>query len=207
MTDHSRLINITGENVQLGPFERDQIPLYTGWFNDFETLRTQGDPVPAPMPTGVTERWYDEYVLGRQDVVWFTVYERSSGKPIGWTELKDVDYRNRTAEFALMIGEPEARGKGYGTETTRLMLDYGFTVLGLHNIHLFYFEFNIAGRRTYEKAGFREYARRRESHLMGGRLWDTVYMQCLSTEFSSPLLANIFKPDEPRTGSSPGQHS
>jgi hypothetical protein len=31
---------------------------------------------------------------------------------------------------------------------------------------------------------------------MGGRLWDTVYMECLSTEFTGGPLAEIFAPDE-----------
>lgn len=198
MTRDSLLINIKGDGVLLGPFERDQIPLYTAWFNDFNTLRTQGEPTPAPMTVESTTAWYESYVTRRADVSWFTVYECATAQPIGWAELKDIDHQSRTAEFAVMLGEESARGKGYGTEVARLMLDYGFTALELHNIHLYYYEFNIAGRRAYEKAGFTEYARRRESHFMGGRFWDTIFMQCLSTEFESPLLKDIFKPDEPR---------
>lgn len=190
--------NIEGEGVLLGPFEREQIPLYNRWFNNFETLRTQGEPIPKPMSLEVTTAWYDSYVLGSSETAWFTVYERAIREPIGWTELKDIDYRNRSAEFAVMIGDPSARGKGNGTETARLMLDYGFTALGLHSIHLYYYEFNPAAQRAYERTGFREYARRRESHLMGGKLWDTVYMECLATEFESPLLGRIFAPDMPR---------
>lgn len=198
MTNTDRHINIEGERVLLGPFERGQIPLYTAWLNNFDTLRTQGEPEPRPMPEEVTSGWYDEYIVGNSSTTWFTVYERASGEPIGWSELKDIDYRNRSAEFAIMIGEPTARGKGYGSEAARLMLDYGFTALGLHNIHLYCHEFNPAAGRAYEKAGFREYARRRESHFMGGRLWDVIYMQCLATEFESPLLGKIFTPDIPR---------
>jgi diamine N-acetyltransferase len=97
-----------------------------------------------------------------------------------------------------MIGEADCRGKGYGTETTRLMLDYAFTALGLHNVMLTVFEYNLAGRRAYEKAGFREFGRRRQSRWMGGRLWDEVYMDCLASEFTSPLLGHIFVPDQPR---------
>ena len=66
-------------------------------------------------------------------------------RPKGNTGLHEVDYRNRTASFGILIGEPECRGKGYGTETTRLMLDYAFTALGLHNVMLIVFEFNAAG--------------------------------------------------------------
>ena len=77
----------------------------------------------------------------------FTIYERETLRPIGTPGLHEVTYRNRTATFGIIIGEPERRGKGYGTETTRLMLDYAFTVLGLHNVMLILFEFNVAGIR------------------------------------------------------------
>ena len=77
----------------------------------------------------------------------FTIYERETSRPIGNTGLHEVNYRNRTATFGIIFGEPERRGKGYGTETTRLMLDYTFTVLGLHNVMLILFEFNVAGIR------------------------------------------------------------
>jgi diamine N-acetyltransferase len=198
MQNEALLVNITGESVLLGPFEREQIPVYASWFNNFNTLKSQGEPLPAPMTLESTTRWHESYVSGRQDVSWFTVYERFSEQPIGWAELKDIDPQSRTAEFALMIGEESARGRGYGTEVARLMLDYGFTALDLHNIKLTCYEYNLAGRKAYEKAGFTEFARRRESHYMGGKFWDTIYMQCLSTNFTSPALHRIFRPDDPR---------
>lgn len=56
----------------------------------------------------------------------------------------------------------DARGKGFGTETTSLMLDYAFTVLGLHSVGLAVAEFNAAGIRAYQKAEFQECGRWRE---------------------------------------------
>src|SRR5205807_9599132 len=104
----------------------------------------------------------------------------------------------RTAEYGILIGEADARGKGYGTQVTTLMLDYAFVALGLHSVMLRVYAYNLAGKRAYEKAGFREFGRRRESKLMGGRLWAQIYMEALATEFESPLLARLFVPDEPR---------
>jgi len=110
-----------------------------------------------------------------------------------------VDYRNRTANFGIFIGEAEVRGKGYGTEATRLTLDHALTALGLHNVMLTVAEFNLAGQRAYARAGFHEFGRRRQCRWLGGRLWDDVYMDCLSTSFESPVLARIFVPDAPRS--------
>ena len=57
------------------------------------------------------------------------------------------------------------------------------------------YAFNQAAIRAYQKAGFSEIGRRHESHIMGGRLWDTVLMECLSSDFESPVLAHMFFPD------------
>ena len=75
----------------------------------------------------------------------FAIYERATLRPIGNTTPQGLDRRNRSASFGIIIGEPEFRGRGLGTETTRLMLDYAFTALGLHNVMLTVFEFNPAG--------------------------------------------------------------
>ena len=43
------------------------------------------------------------------------------------------------------------------------------------------------GIHAYEKAGFKEIGRRRECRLMGGRLYDEIHMDCISTEFERPV--------------------
>ncbi|MDQ3779893.1 MAG: GNAT family N-acetyltransferase [Chloroflexota bacterium] len=109
-----------------------------------------------------------------------------------------MDFLNRTASYGLMIGEPAARGRGYGTEAPILMLDYAFMALGLHSLYLSCYEFNLAGQRAYEKAGFKMIGRRRQCRWMGGRLWDELLMDCLATEFESPYLGQVFVSDPAR---------
>jgi diamine N-acetyltransferase len=181
------VLSIEGELVALGPLRRELLPLYQRWINDLGTTRTLDLP-PQPMTIEKEQDWYDQNSRAENSVP-FTIYERETLRPIGNTGLDGVDHRNRTATFGIVIGEPDCRGKGYGTETTRLMLDFAFTALGLHNVMLMVFEFNPAGIRTYEKAGFREIGRRRKSRMMGGRLWDDVYMDCLSSEFERPVTS------------------
>ncbi|HZQ35151.1 MAG TPA: GNAT family protein, partial [Dehalococcoidia bacterium] len=97
----------------------------------------------------------------------------------------------RTAEFVIFIGQRDEWGKGYGTETTRLLLDYGFTALGLHNVMLKAFSYNERGIRAYLRAGFKEIGRRREAHWFAGKPYDVVYMDCLAGEFQSPVLRRL----------------
>ncbi|HEY7909746.1 MAG TPA: GNAT family protein [Thermomicrobiales bacterium] len=190
------IVNIVGERVALGPIRRDLLPLYQRWLNDFGTLRTLFIP-PRPMTMEEETAWYERAALDTS-AVHFTIYETTSWRPIGNSQWRAIDFRNRTAEMTIFIGDAADRGKGYGTEATRLMLDYAFTALGLHSVMLTSYAFNLAGQRAYENAGFRAFGRRHECHWMGGRLWDEIYMECLASEFASPVLARLFAPDEPR---------
>ncbi|CAA9575265.1 MAG: Acetyltransferase, GNAT family [uncultured Thermomicrobiales bacterium] len=189
------IYNIVGERVALGPLRRDLIPTYLRWHNDFHVMRTFDTPRPKTLDWMTA--WYERQAVG-ENALWFTVYEHAGGAPVGHTDLFDIDPRNRTATFGILIGAAAGRGKGYGTETTRLMLDYAFTAVGLHSVMLTTDEYNRAGQRAYARAGFREFGRRRQSTLLAGKLWDTIYMECLATEFASPVLGRVFVPDESR---------
>ncbi|HEY8597385.1 MAG TPA: GNAT family protein [Thermomicrobiales bacterium] len=189
------VVAIVGDRLALGPLRRDLIPVYGRWTNDFAVTRTLRSSQPTTIEQVTAS--YDQ-LGGDERSVNFTIYLRDGWRPIGNTALVDLDWRARTAEFILFIGEADCRGQGYGTEATRLMLDYAFTALGLHSVMLKVYDFNLAGRRVYEKAGFRTIGRRRECQLMGGTLWDVEYMDCLAREFVSPTLHTIFTPDEPR---------
>lgn len=189
------IINVEGDLVALGPLRRDLLPLYTRWINDLGAARTLG--ASSPMTLEGETKWYEESATSEKTVP-FTVYARPDLRPIGTASLFEVDHRNRAATFGIFIGDREYRGKGYGTETTSLVLDYAFTMLGLHNVMLTVYDYNPAGVRAYEKAGFKEFGRRRQCHRSGGELHDEIFMQCLSDEFESPVLGRIFAPDGPR---------
>lgn len=190
--------NIVGPNIALGPIRRDLIETYQRWINDFGTTRTLGVP-PGPMTLEAETDWFDEASRPSSTRSIFTIYERATLRPIGNTEWYNINHRNRTAEYGLIIGEPDVRGRGYGTETTQLMLDYAFTALGLHSVQLTVYGYNLAAQRVYEKAGFKEVGRWRDAVRLAGNPYDIIYMDCLATEFVSPLLYETYRPDEPRS--------
>jgi len=178
--DGSPIVTIVGERVALGPVRKELMPIFGRWFNDFPTTRALGDIFP-PMTETQLDAWY-EMEITTSDLIPFTVYERAGASmmPIGTTALIGLDWRNRTAEFGIIIGEPSARGRGYGTEVTRLMRAYAFDTLGLRTLMLTVYSFQTAGIRAYEKAGYRIIGRQREVYFLAGRWWDRVYMETLA---------------------------
>ena len=176
------IINIVGDKVALGPLRRELLPLYTRWINDFDVIRTLGVAV-QPMTTESEEGWFDRASRSDGSSAHFTIYERATMRPIGNTSLDPIDRRHRVATFGILIGEKNCWGKGYGTETTRLMLDFAFRFVGVHNVMLTVFSFNQRGIRAYARAGFKEIGRRREAHRLGQDVYDVIFMDCLASEW------------------------
>jgi diamine N-acetyltransferase len=179
---------MVGEKVALGPLSRDLVPLLTRWSNDFAARMNIGTPLPRTIEQRTAQFECD--ALGEEGVD-FVVYERATWRPIGTVSLFNIDQRNGCADFGILIGEPDARGKGYGTDATRLTLDYAFTALELRNVGLTVAEWNIAGRRAYARAGFKEFGRRRSCRRLAGRWWADIHMDALASEFAGPTLAKV----------------
>ena len=189
------VVNIVGERVALGPGRRDLLPFFQRWDNEFYAQAMLGE-IPRPITLEQERSWYDRAdAPGEMRTIAFVIYHRADWRPLGATALADIDQRHRTANFSIAIGEPADRGRGYGTEATRLALDYAFTALGLHSVMLFVYEYNLAGLRAYRKAGFREFGRRRQAQWMNGRLWDVLSMECLASGFVSPVRGLVVAPD------------
>lgn len=180
----SPVVNVEGAEVALGPLRADLIPTYHRWENDF-SIHPQRGIRSRPV---TLEQVMKTYQRTDSDACWFTIYQSVSRRPIGVAWWDQIEYSDGTATLGIFLGEEEARGRGYGTEAVRLMLDYAFSVLGLNNAMLIVAEFNHAARRAYEKAGFREFGRRTGSYRLAGRCWDDIYMQALSHDFESPVL-------------------
>ena len=185
--DSQPIITLEGTSIALGPVRKDLLPLYQTWMNQLETTRF--------LRMGVyslenEETWYDNASRGA-DITYFTIYTVPDYRPIGGVDLHNIDQVNRAAELGIMIGEADARGKGFGTEAVKLMCDFGFNALGLNNIMLQTFEFNVAGQKAYAKAGFRELGRRRKTRWFAGRYWDDIFYDLLAEEFESPAVRKM----------------
>lgn len=171
---------IRGEKIGLGPLRSDLVDTYLRWINDLRVNRTLALPS-VPYTREFEENWLRHALVDSNTVI-FTIYELDSLRPIGNTDLHNIDRDNNTAEFGIVIGEPDFWGRGYGTEATRLVVSYGFDVLGLHNIQLVVYGHNPAAIRAYERAGFRHIGVRRGARKVGRERVDVILMDIVADE-------------------------
>ena len=99
--------------------------------------------------------------------------------------LNEWDPHNHSCNFRTLLG-PDGRGRGLGTEATRMIVGYGFGHLGLHRISLEVYAFNPRARHVYEKVGFRAEGELREALRYRDKWIGATVMSILATEWTSP---------------------
>ena len=87
--------------------------------------------------------------------------------------------------MGIVIGDKAQWGKGYGTDTMRTLVGWGFGELNLHRIALQVYDDNARAVHCYEKVGFKTEGRLRESNFHNGRYRDTLIMALLRAEWET----------------------
>ena len=175
-----------GERIRLRAAEREDITAFLRWVNDVDV--TENLFLVSPMSRFEEEQWYDAMMKKptSEHVLVIEIKDKSPNdeyRPIGTCQFHNLDWRNRSAEIGIMIGEKTFWNRGYGTETMRLLLKHGFDTLNFHRIWLQVYDKNKRGIRAYEKAGFRQEGKYRQAHYQNGQYFDVHLMSVLKDEW------------------------
>ncbi len=117
-----------------------------------------------------------------QDECLYLIEERKTAKIIGHVGLYKIDYRIRKAEFAILIADKDARGKGYGKMCTDFMLDFGFQQLNLNRIELALLSTNTIAYNLYMNRGFEKEGILKEAQFKNGNYIDIILMAKLKAK-------------------------
>ena len=172
---------MTGERAALGPLRVDLAPAYARWLNDPELragIMRRGLQTPEVQAAWV-ERTAAAAAEPRPRDVVFTIYDAADATPVGVAGLHDLDHLMGRATFGIGLGE--RRGRGIGTDATRLILRWAFEDLLLHNVLLGAKASNAAAIRAYEKAGFQVIGRRREALRTPDGRCDEILMDAVTS--------------------------
>lgn len=172
---------LRGRLVYLRPLEPDDAELVGSWYADDRFRVLMGDP-----PTSVAQRRrrYEEAVTGDGDsVARFMICRLEDERPIGRTDIFEIDRTNGSCAFGIGIGEAAMRGLGYGTDAVLAIVDYAFGELRMERVWLSTDVDNLRAQATYRKAGFIEEGRLRHAWFQDGRFIDEVRMAILREEW------------------------
>lgn len=154
---------------------------YLKWFNDPEVCRYNGHHL-FPYRREEAVAYVKKMRASSNDLV-LAITEKSSSRHIGNIALQNIDFVNRSAEFAILIGEKDCWGKGYSKEGGRLLLNHGFRSLNLHRIYCGTAQNNLPMRKLAAYLGMRQEGRRRKALFKGKRYLDILEYGVLQEEF------------------------
>lgn len=153
------------------------------WMSDPETFRFLAMR-PGLLSREEIKRWLESVAASAAESAEFAI-ETLEGRHIGGCSLRSFNQVARSAEFAIVIGEPDCRGKGYGTEITRLTAQIGFERFNLNRIWLTVNADNLAAVRAYNKAGFVQEGLMRDYGFANGSYYDSYMMAILRKDYET----------------------
>jgi len=169
---------IRGGRVTLRPLTDADRPRLERWAADPEIRKTFSSQLLGYLLDHLPEVPADP---SRRDLV----VCREDGEGIGLVCLFNIAPSIGQAESAKLLGEPDARGKGYAHEAAALLLAYAFDALELRRVYLRTAGFNLHNIKLNEKIGYKFEGILRESEVFGDRRVDVVLMSMLAREFAS----------------------
>ena len=174
-----------GMRVSLLPLEPSMAARLAELGNDAEVSRYAASESQFPFPYGrddalsFIESSIAEAVAGAG--FHFAISLEGSGI-IGAAGISKIDREGRHAEIGYWLGR-EYWGRGYGTETSLLLLRLGFGDLGLNRISCIVPVENTRSSALLEKLGFKNYGTMKEEMFREGRFMDCSIYSILAREF------------------------
>ena len=111
------------------------------------------------------QEFYKQNSRIKPDSAEFCVLELSTGRLVGFGGLFDMT-RAMVATMFVGIGEANLRRKGFGTEASRLICEYGFFCAIFAASRWKFTSATTAARRVYEQLGFKIVGRLRGANLL-----------------------------------------
>jgi RimJ/RimL family protein N-acetyltransferase len=177
-----RAVFLAGGLVLLRPLERaDLAGAYLDWINSQDADRFT-DHARYPTNADDLDRYYQS-MRGNRNVVHLAVIERASGAHVGNVAIQNIDWIARRGEFAILIGDTRAHGRGIGREAATLLIDHAFRRLALNRVWLGVRADHDVAIGLYRSLGFTEEGRLRDHSIKDGGPVDALIMGLLRREW------------------------
>jgi len=132
-------------------------------------------------------QWVLDVIQGKYEKVVLAVCLKENDSYIGNVYLNNIDWFNKNASSAILMGDRQFWGRGYGTEVIVLMLYHAFYDLGLQRIQARQLLSNKASIKTYEKCGFISEGVLRRAVYKDGGYQDLNLMSIIREDFDEIL--------------------
>lgn len=181
------MARIYGERIVLREYQDDDLQYMRQWVNDPDITANLSDNFLYPHSSYETESFFQTMAQGKAANKSFVIGARESLEYIGQIDLYKIDWKNRFASLAIVIGRKEYLGKGYGGEAIRMLQKFAFEELNLNRLELEAYEYNQSAHKCYVQCGFQEEGRYRNKIYKSGTYRDSIVMSILKHEYEHRL--------------------
>jgi ribosomal-protein-alanine N-acetyltransferase len=166
---------LKGKIIELRALDlEDANEQYLSWINNPEVTSGLAS---GYWPTNITSlKQYISSTTTQTDAAFLAIIDSASKKHIGNIKIDRFDWISRTCELGIMIGDKHFHGKGVGTESCQLVINYAFSRLNIRKIILAVYSNNTSAIRLYEKLGFKTEGCLKDQIFENGNYHDKLYM-------------------------------
>ncbi len=176
---------LTGDNISLRPLKLDDATEeYTNWLNDTETCLGNSHHV-YPNTIEATKKFILNSISDKNNIHLAVITTESENKHIGNVSLININYINRSAELAILIGDKTYWGKGVGFEAAQLIITHGFNNINLNSIKCGTFSNNKGMQSLALKLGMKKAGTLRQAAFKESNYLDIIQYDILLTEFKN----------------------
>ena len=188
MLTHIGTDTIETERLILRKFKiSDDEAMLKYWIADEKIQSLYSEPVYTTKAEvdELLEKYINSYQ--KNDYYRWAIIEKNSGECIGQIAYFLVDSKNNFAEIEYCIGS-DFQCKGYATEATKAVIQYGFDKINLHKVQICTKTINKPSKRVIEKCGFTYEGTLRDYFYMDGEYVGRLYFSMLKSEFESKQI-------------------
>ncbi len=169
-----------GRLVRLRAFDNSDLMKLLSYSNDYDVMRGASGAILFPSTVDDAARDMGKNTSYSSGEYQFAIETKAENRFIGQCGFVKINWKNRVGELAILIGEKDFRGKGFGADAIRTLCDFGFREMNLHKIKALVFDFNAAAIRCYEKCGFVQEGLLKEEIFREGAYHDVVCMALIN---------------------------
>lgn len=172
---------LTSENLTLRALEPYDIDLLYAWENDSNMWHLSNTLVPF------SHFLLEQYIMNanldiftsKQLRLMIDKKENGKIKTIGTIDLFDFDPANKRVGIGILIIASEQR-KGHAYESVKMLLDYCFQVLHLHQVYCTVSKQNIASLDLFKKLNFEVCGLKKDWLHVKGKWVDVYTLQLIN---------------------------
>jgi len=138
------------------------------------------------------KEWIKDKIFNNYNQLYLMICTIGEEQQIGYICATNIDYINRKAQWGGIVVDEEFSGKGYGTESARLLLKHIFCELGMNMVYGFWRTDHIASLKMAEKIGFQNNGLARSYVYKQNKFHNAFLLSILKEEFES-IIKNILE--------------